>query len=135
MYVTVTMALVRNNDELETRLSQLKRHFEKLECKYQSIGEITELKQSDFDKGTYIISKPGLYKLTEDIVFNPNSLDYLNHSKHDQLRADNHIPTPAEAYHAGDVLGTQFANREYDPRAYGIGFFAAIAVRSNRCST
>ena len=74
---------------------------------------LTELYQSDFVHGTYIIDEPGIYRLAEDISFNPNSMDLLG----------------TDAYHAGFPLPTQFAPAgPYDPSAFGIGFFAAISI-------
>ncbi len=74
---------------------------------------LTELYQSDFENGTYIIDQPGIYRLAEDISFNPNSMALLE----------------TDAYHAGFPLPTQFAPAgPYDPEAFGIGFFAAIAI-------
>ena len=35
--------------------------------------QITELSQNDFKYGTYRITKPGYYKLTENISFAPNA--------------------------------------------------------------
>lgn len=74
---------------------------------------LTELYQSDFVHGTYIIDEPGIYRLAEDISFNPNSIALLE----------------TDAYHAGFPLPTQFAPAgPYDPKAFGVGFFAAIAI-------
>mmetsp|Transcript_8184 Transcript_8184/g.34380 ORF Transcript_8184/g.34380 Transcript_8184/m.34380 type:complete len:676 (+) Transcript_8184:38-2065(+) len=73
-----------------------------------------QLRQSDFDQGTVQLTEPGTYVLAEDIVFNPSSVSALG----------------VDAYHAGDVQPHQytFAGGEYDPAAFGIGFFAAIAI-------
>ena len=49
---------------------------------------LTELYQSDFVHGTYIIDEPGIYRLAEDISFNPNSTALLE----------------TDAYHAGFPL-------------------------------
>eukprot|EP01025_Chloroclados_australasicus_P063702 TRINITY_DN843_c0_g1_i12.p1 TRINITY_DN843_c0_g1~~TRINITY_DN843_c0_g1_i12.p1 ORF type:complete len:677 (-),score=77.25 TRINITY_DN843_c0_g1_i12:1573-3324(-) len=68
------------------------------------------LSQADFDQGTKILDTPGIYKLTEDIVFNPNSAAALG----------------TDYYSAGDVQPAQFST--YNPKAFGIGFFAAIAI-------
>ena len=38
----------------------------------QARGQEFVLTQADFDDGTVIISTPGTYRLTEDIVFQPN---------------------------------------------------------------
>lgn len=73
------------------------------------------LHQSDFDSGTYIIDKPGVYVLAEDISFNPNHAAMLG----------------TEAYFASFPLPEQFApSGVYNPRAYGLGFFAAITIQA-----
>lgn len=77
----------------------------------------TYFTQADFDDGTCLIDSPGLYKLSENIVFNPNSVASL-HAKY-----PDHDMT---SYDVGDVLPQQFCY--YDPAAFG--FFAAIAVCS-----
>ena len=76
--------------------------------------QVIELRQSDFDHGTYILSEPGYYRLMENIVFNPNNVADIG-------------PT---SYESGDVQTSQytFMGGKYDPAAYGIGFFAAIAI-------
>ena len=81
---------------------------------FLAVAEVTELRQEDFLHGTYLIERPGTYKLMEDITFNPNSVEMLD----------------VDPYYAGDVLMSQysFAGGAYDPAAYGIGFFAAIAI-------
>eukprot|EP01025_Chloroclados_australasicus_P020330 TRINITY_DN2143_c0_g1_i1.p1 TRINITY_DN2143_c0_g1~~TRINITY_DN2143_c0_g1_i1.p1 ORF type:complete len:633 (+),score=69.47 TRINITY_DN2143_c0_g1_i1:2195-4093(+) len=68
------------------------------------------LSQSDFDQGSQILLYPGVYKLTNDIVFNPNSATALG----------------VDYYSAGDVQPSQFAI--YNPKAFGIGFFAAVVI-------
>ena len=40
--------------------------------------EVTYLSGDDFTYGTYIIDKPGVYRLAEDISFDPNSPDTLS---------------------------------------------------------
>jgi hypothetical protein len=62
------------------------------------------LSQTDFDTGTYRITKPGYYVLTENIKFNPNS-------------DNNWMPTPDQS--------------EYSSNAYRLGFFAAISVETH----
>ena len=76
--------------------------------------QVIELRQQDFDAGTYIMNQSAEYKLMQDIVFNPNSVSDLG----------------LTSYESGDVLPTQFtfAGGKYDPAAYGIGFFAAVAI-------
>lgn len=73
--------------------------------------DIVDLVQSDFDSGTYIISRPGRYRLAEDISFNPNSAAALG----------------VDAYSAGMPL----AGQPYDADAYRLGFFAAIAIETS----
>mmetsp|Transcript_21196 Transcript_21196/g.48125 ORF Transcript_21196/g.48125 Transcript_21196/m.48125 type:complete len:661 (-) Transcript_21196:265-2247(-) len=97
---------------------------ESIEAKSQLKKESIEAKECDFnlyqrmfDEGTYVISKPGLYCLAEDISFNPNSAAYLRTKFSDQS---------ITAYEASMPLHSQYAT--YNPRAYGVGFFAAIAV-------
>tara|TARA_B100001758_G_C18416918_1_gene620891 strand:- start:15595 stop:17142 length:1548 start_codon:yes stop_codon:yes gene_type:complete len=62
------------------------------------------LQQTDFDKGTYRITKPGLYILSESIVFHPNP--------HNDFK-----PTIE-----------QFNDNVYSPNPYRLGFFAAITI-------
>lgn len=79
----------------------------------------TKIRQKDFKQGTYIIDTPGKYCLVEDVSFNPNSLATLQNSN-----------PSATSYDSSDVRNKQFtfAGGIYDPSAYGIGFFAAIAI-------
>eukprot|EP01023_Acetabularia_acetabulum_P037709 TRINITY_DN3589_c0_g1_i6.p1 TRINITY_DN3589_c0_g1~~TRINITY_DN3589_c0_g1_i6.p1 ORF type:complete len:383 (-),score=57.52 TRINITY_DN3589_c0_g1_i6:46-1041(-) len=71
------------------------------------------LSQSDFESGTKIIDNAGIYTLSGDIVFNPNSAASLD----------------VDYYSAGDVQPQQYS--VYNPKAFGIGFFAAIAVTAD----
>jgi hypothetical protein len=82
---------------------------------------VTELHQSDFANGTYIVDQPGIYKLAENISFNPNS--------YEQLKTINNTITP---YECGDVLSTQLKSNGglYDDDAYKLGFFCAISIMS-----
>ena len=66
----------------------------------------TELRQTDFDQGTVRLRTPGLYKLTEDVVFEPNPND------------DHNPVCPWQ---------TQYCDADVK-QAYGLGFFAAIAM-------
>ena len=71
---------------------------------------IIYLKQSDFDRGTVRITKPGIYILKENITFHPNPTNDFQ-------------PTPQ-----------QIASGLYpmDPcHAYHLGFFAAITIETN----
>lgn len=72
---------------------------------------VVVLMQSDFTDGTYLITEPGSYRLGEDIVFDPNPPG---------------SPGVLDAYDSGlpDLSGTSY----YDPDAYRLGFFAAIAI-------
>jgi hypothetical protein len=70
----------------------------------------TCLTNADFATGTKIIDTPGQYMLCEDIVFDPNG--------------------PA----AGEVPGEDAYDPDfsvYDVNAYGLGFFAAIAITAS----
>ena len=69
-------------------------------------NQITLLKNSDFSTGTYRITEPGKYQLSEDIIFNPNP-------------NNDFMPTDEQ---------TQGADAEYPIRAYHLGFFAAITI-------
>uniref|UniRef100_A0A7S4MTE9 Uncharacterized protein n=1 Tax=Vannella robusta TaxID=1487602 RepID=A0A7S4MTE9_9EUKA len=75
-----------------------------------------ELRQSDFDDGTFQLTEPGNYVLMEDIVFNPN-------------KASDTLPP----FDSSDVSLSQytFAGGFYDPSAFGIGFFAAISISAS----
>ena len=46
----------------------------------------TELSQNDFKNGTYRITKPGYYKLTENISFAPNANITQNTSPNEKKR-------------------------------------------------
>lgn len=61
----------------------------------------TYLRQSDFTKGTYMITQPGHYVVAEDIVFNPNS-------------DSDYFPKPDQS--------------EYQTLGFSLGFFAVIAI-------
>ena len=113
----------------------------------------TQLYQADFTLGTYIIDKPGHYQLAENISFAPNSISAIAGAI-----ADGSIPfTVAEqlelpmsgdlvtAADSGAPLATQFSQApnatnfkpggpmspNYDPAAYGLGFFAAIVITAD----
>ena len=64
----------------------------------------------NFDDGTFIIDRPGAYKLCEDITFGPNG------------------PAPGQTP-AADAFDPIF-DGTYDENAFGLGFFAAIAIAS-----
>ena len=111
--------------------------------------EVTYLSGDDFTYGTYIIDRPGTYRLAEDISFNPNSPDTLtaaisNGQIPDEVARTLGLPFPVDAYHAGLPLRVQLApggvaefapggplDARYDPAAFGLGFFAAIAITAD----
>ena len=65
------------------------------------------LKQSDFDNGTYRITKSGYYVLSENIIFHPNP--------------DNEFKPTTQ----------QFKNNIYPVHPYRLGFFAAITIETS----
>ncbi|MFL0801975.1 MAG: right-handed parallel beta-helix repeat-containing protein [Agarilytica sp.] len=116
---------------------------------YAKGKKATVLMESDFKYGTYIIDKPGRYKLGEDITFNPNSPATLTQAVQSgmipsHLAKKLELSIPVDAYHAGFPLFTQFAHNggghfspggpldaRYDPAGFGLGFFAAIVIQAN----
>ncbi|MEN8239908.1 MAG: hypothetical protein ABFR53_12005, partial [Actinomycetota bacterium] len=107
------------------------------------------LNNDDFRYGTFVIDEPGTYRLGEDISFNPNSPDTLTAAVDDgtipaEIADLLGLASPVDAYHAGFPLFTQFApggvesftpggplDARYDPAAFGVGFFAAIAISAD----
>ena len=85
--------------------------------------DFIKISQADFTTGTYLITAPGKYCLIEDVTFNPNSLDYIR----------GNVDPNAQPYDTSDVLPSQFTvmGGPYDPSAFGIGFFAAIAIAAD----
>ena len=84
---------------------------------------ITYLHQADFDDGTYIINELGYYRLAENITFNPHPPGTLGEDG----------VTVLDAYSGGIPFPSQLGNpeeRKYDPRAFGLGFFAAIVIEA-----
>lgn len=65
------------------------------------------LNNNDFTNGSFRIKEPGIYKLTENIVFSPN---------------ENNGFFPTEQ---------QFINNDYPRKEFHLGFFAAIVIESN----
>lgn len=108
-------------------------------------GSVVMLTGNDFRHGTYVIDQPGRYALGEDISFNPNSPSVLT----DAIAAGTPphtlgLTAPVDAYQAGHPLPPQFirggvehfipggpADARYDPAAFGVGFFAAIAITAD----
>lgn len=80
------------------------------------------IRNRDFKDGTFQITKPGVYRLAEDISFNPHPVGSLD----DKGRV-------LDAYRAGRPFFSQFGSikqGKYDPKAFGVGFFAAISIQA-----
>ena len=91
---------------------KLRTHFDNLKL------DVYKLNNKDFIHGTYRITKPGLYKLTENIIFEPNKNVFVSSSFQDLHNLlDNYRP-----------LDNQL---EYSKPPYHLGFFAAITVESD----
>jgi len=76
------------------------------------------LSNKDFKYGTYRIIKPGLYKLTENIVFEPNKNSYLSMN-------------PASFNNILDNFRPLNHQKRYKKPPYHLGFFAAITIESD----
>lgn len=70
--------------------------------------EVTELSNADFKAGTYVIEKPGIYRLTQNIVMHPEGPD---------VTARMHPKKSSEKYSF--------------EKGYWLGFFAAIAITTD----
>jgi len=66
--------------------------------------DVTQVQQSDFREGTYIIRTPGIYQISEDIVMAPETDQMMP-----AMDSETHLPSDG----------------------YWLGFFAAIAVASD----
>ena len=84
---------------------------------------VTLLSQADFADGTYQISEPGIYRLSENISFNPHPVGSPGEDG----------VTPLDAYHAGLPFRSQLGtgDEQFDPAAFGLGFFAAITIAAD----
>jgi hypothetical protein len=84
---------------------------------------VTLLSQADFADGTYQISEPGIYRLSENISFNPHPVGSPGEDG----------VTPLDAYHAGLPFRSQLGtgDGQFDPAAFGLGFFAAITIAAD----
>ena len=71
---------------------------------FDSNFEIINIYSDDFKHGTYRITKPGYYRLKENIIFEPNS-------------KYNYFPRPGD--------------ENYNSSAYVLGFFAAICIETD----
>ena len=77
---------------------------------------IIQLSNENFKNGTFRIIKSGIYKLTENIIFSPNSNIYTSLNCHDLLNVlDNFHPTESQ-------------KSDYPTPPYQFGFFAAITI-------
>lgn len=110
---------------------------------------VTPLTGDDFTYGTYIITEPGTYQLAEDISFNPNSPATLTAAVDGGLipaamASGFGLASPVDAYAAGRPLPSQLVpggvdhfspggplDPRYDPAAFGVGFFAAVAITAD----
>lgn len=82
---------------------------------------VIELRQSDFDMGTYRIKTSGYYKLMENISFNPNPSVW--DSKTNSLSGNDWNPTSSQTSGGASAI---YPIAPYGP--YHLGFFAAISV-------
>lgn len=69
------------------------------------IGNVVQLSSADFEEGTYRITEPGRYVLTEDIEFGPQEWN--------------------------DYWPPMSLWGKYPPSAYYLGFFAALTVEAD----
>lgn len=91
----------------------------------RATDSVVWLNNNHFKNGTYQITQPGFYRLGQDIVFNPNNLE---------MTATGWTgATGPTSWDSGDVLDSQLTTNggEYDPPAFGLGFFAAIAISAS----
>lgn len=124
-------------------VSKLKLDMERLEREYESRGTVSwstfksdpsshqkkviELQPSDFSEGTLRIKFPCKLKLMNNVQFNPNRGSFLPDGTVDPDRSLDWFPSRSVAsntdatfgFFTGDVI-----------QAYGIGFFAAIAIEA-----
>ena len=86
--------------------------------------------QSDIANGTLILDKPGHYIIMEDLSFNPNAVGTQVFGV-DAQRLGLQDGDLLDSYRSGGPLPSQFtvAGGPYDPKSYGIGFFAMIAIK------
>lgn len=96
-------------------LKAIKREFyRELTQSFHGLPKI-HLSQSDFNTGTYRIQKPGIYVLSEDIVFNPNpENDYKPY------------PNDPRYNQPPQLVGTHYS------KPFSLGFFAAITIECNQ---
>lgn len=124
-------------------VSKLKMDMERLEREYDSKGTVTwtqfkadptthqkkviELSPSDFSEGTLRIKFPCKLKLTSNVQFNPNRGSFLPDGKVDPARTLDWFPSRSVASNTDSTFGYFTGDVA---QAYGIGFFAALAIEA-----
>ncbi len=86
--------------------------------------------QKDIDGGTLIIDKEGKYIVMEDLIFNPNPVGTVIDNEFDARALGLEMGDALDAFTAGRPLPSQLMG-QYDPKAFGVGFFSAIAITSD----
>mmetsp|Transcript_23408 Transcript_23408/g.58543 ORF Transcript_23408/g.58543 Transcript_23408/m.58543 type:complete len:631 (-) Transcript_23408:10-1902(-) len=81
-----------------------------------ALANVVDIRQADFEAGTYRITAPGYYRLVEDITFNPHPVGSLSE---DGEVMDAYHP------HVGDLFPSQRA--EYG-QGFVLGFFCAVMI-------
>ncbi|QNJ24695.1 hypothetical protein SynSYN20_00336 [Synechococcus sp. SYN20] len=98
-----------------------------------SDGGVNYIYQEDIDRGTLLIDKPGKYLVMEDLVFNPNPVGTVIRNPLDAMALGLQVGDKLDASLAGRPLPSQlgYGDDQYDPKAFGIGFFSMLAITSN----
>lgn len=119
-------------DEVKSGLNSIKPEpsssnivYHTLETKMETLEKnlpVVEINQSHFLAGTLRIKQSGYYKLTENIVFNPNPSIWHD----DKLDGKDWNPTPEQTDGESTAL---YPIMPFGP--YHLGFFAAITVEAN----
>eukprot|EP00924_Labyrinthula_sp_SR-Ha-C_P003310 augustus_masked-scaffold_15-processed-gene-5.49-mRNA-1 protein AED:1.00 eAED:1.00 QI:0/-1/0/0/-1/1/1/0/682 len=98
----------------------------------------TYLSQEDFDRGTYIITQPGDYILSEDIVFEPKQNCVVDGSCAETIKAiaygelDEQVELlfhPYATFNASQNLDEQFLTK-----SFVLGFFTAVSIETTGVS-
>lgn len=101
-------SLLSKYEQLKSNMINLERSYQNSVVEINASSFVQNINGTNYDT-SLIIDQPGLYKLTQNITFNPNQKSH---------------PTDS-----GDPDPVQFANG-LDPMAFGIGFFAAIVIKA-----
>jgi hypothetical protein len=98
-------------------------------AKAERDNTVVSISQSDFTNGTYQITQSGVYRLSENITFNPNNLALAQSTGLPGQAAN----PSATGYDTGMPTSAQFTYNggDYDVKAFGIGFFAAISIQTS----